>query len=225
MKRITVDDLLKNEKVLTYIKKADEQLEAMGYTEHGLRHTTWVSKRTGYILDSLGFPERTKELGEIAGLLHDIGNLVNREHHAQVGAILAGKLFEEMGMDPLEVADVMMAIGNHHEEDGFPSSIISGALILADKGDVHRSRVRKMGNIWENLKVDIHDRVNFAATKSKVLVKPENRIISYYVEIDTNIAPVVEFFQIFLSRVLVAQRAAKPLNAKFELYINGTKMI
>jgi len=225
MSKLTYLDLLENKEVVTLINKADAQLEAMGYTEHGLRHVTWVAKRTGQILEALGFPPRVKELGEIAGLLHDIGNLVNREHHAQVGAILAGDVLRRLGMDIEEVADVMMAIGNHHEEDGFPSSSLSAALILADKADVHRSRVRKMGNIWENLKVDIHDRVNFAATSSKILIHPQERIITYEIEIDTNIAPVIEFFQIFMTRVIIAQRAAKTLNAEFHLNINNTRMI
>ncbi len=222
---VTYQELLKNEEVLTYINKADAQLEAMGYTEHGLRHVSWVAKRTGQILESLGYDKRTKELGEIAGLLHDIGNLVNREHHAQVGAAIAGDLLRRLGMHPDEVADVMMAIGNHHEEDGFPSTVLSAALILADKADVHRSRVRKMGNIWENLKIDIHDRVNFAATSSKVVVEPDRRNIIYFIEIDTQIAPVIEFFQIFLSRVMIAHKAAKRLDADFHLYINDTLMI
>ncbi|MEO0247882.1 MAG: HD domain-containing protein [candidate division WOR-3 bacterium] len=225
MKGVTYLDLLENKEVVTIINKADAQLEAMGYTEHGLRHVTWVAKRTGQILEALGYPPRIKELGEIAGLLHDVGNLVNREHHAQIGAVIAGDLLRRNGMEVEEVADIMMAIGNHHEEDGFPSSVLSAALILADKADVHRSRVRKMGNIWENLKVDIHDRVNFAATSSKILIDPSNRLVTYEIEIDTSIAPVIEFFQIFMSRVLVAQRAAKTLNAEFHLNINHTKMI
>ena len=225
MKNITYLDLLENKEVVTFINKADAQLEAMGYTEHGLRHVTWVAKRTGQILESLGYPTRMKELGEIAGLLHDVGNLVNREHHAQIGAVIAGDLLRRLCMEVEEVTDIMMAIGNHHEEDGFPSSVLSAALILADKADVHRSRVRKMGNIWENLKVDIHDRVNFAATSSKIVMDPQKRIITYEIEIDTSIAPVIEFFQIFMSRVLVAQRAAKALNAEFHLNINNTRMI
>ena len=225
MVKLTYQDLLNDEEVVTYIKKADAQLEAMGYTVHGLRHVTWVAKRTGQILESLGYNEDLKKLGEIAGLLHDVGNLVNREHHAQVGALIAGDLLRRRGLPVEQVTDVMMAIGNHHEEDGFPSSVLSAALILADKADVHRSRVRKMGNIWENLKVDIHDRVNFAATSSKILVDPEKRVITYEIEIDTNIAPVLEFFQIFMSRVMVAHRAAKTLDAVFHLYINNTPMI
>jgi hypothetical protein len=225
MNRITYQDLLENKEVLTYINKADAQLEAMGYTEHGLRHVTWVAKRTGQILEALGYDTRIKELAEIAGLLHDIGNLVNREHHAQIGAIIAGNLLGKMGMDVEDVTDVMMAIGNHHEEDGFPSSAMSAALILADKADVHRTRVRKMGNVWENLKVDIHDRVNFAATSSRILLNSQKRIVTYEIEIDTSIAPVIEFFQIFMSRVMVAHRAAKALDAVFHLNINHTRMI
>jgi len=225
MSKLMYQDLLNNEEVITYINKADIQLEAMGYTEHGLRHVTWVARRAGQILEALKYDPRVKELAEIAGLLHDIGNMVNREHHVQVGAMVAGDLLRRMGMGIDEVSDVMMAIGNHHEEDGFPSSALSAALILADKADVHRSRVRKMGNVWDNLKIDIHDRVNFAATSSRILIAPEDRVVTYEIEIDTTIAPVVEFFQIFMSRVMVAHRAAKTLEADFHLNINHTRMI
>jgi metal-dependent HD superfamily phosphatase/phosphodiesterase len=161
------------------------------------------------------------ELAEIAGYLHDVGNLINREYHAQTGAVIAYKLLEELGMDYEELAEVMMAIGNHHEEDGTPVSPVAAALILADKSDVHRSRVRPIGNIEE----DIHDRVNYAATFSKIIVDREKKIITYKIEIDTDIAPVMEYFQIFLSRMLIASKAAKRLGCKFELIINDTKMI
>ncbi len=219
--RLTLKDLKENPKIRHFVRKADETLAALGYTEHGERHVSLVAKRAGKILRELGYPERMAELAEIAGYLHDIGNLINREYHAQTGAVIAYKLLEELGMDYEELAEVMMAIGNHHEEDGTPVSPVAAALILADKSDVHRSRVRPIGNIEE----DIHDRVNYAATFSKIIIDRDKKIITYKIEIDTNIAPVMEYFQIFLSRMLIASKAAKRLGCKFELIINDTKMI
>jgi len=219
--RLRAQDLVKHPKILKLIESADAQLASLGYTEHGLRHTSWVSKHAGIILRALGYPQRTVELAEIAGLLHDIGNLVNREAHAQTGAVLAYQVLTELGLPFEEAVEIMRAIGNHHEEDGLPATPISAALILADKADVHRSRVRPIGDI----RGDIHDRVNYAAISSKVVVKtlPE-RVIVYDLSIDTEIASVMEYFQIFLSRMLIAAKAAKVLDAKFELYINNTKM-
>jgi putative nucleotidyltransferase with HDIG domain len=219
---IKPSDVIQNPKVQYLIKSADAQLAALGYTEHGIRHVTWVAKRAGYILRELKYPERTAELAEIAGFLHDIGNAINREHHAQTGAILAYEILKEMGMKFEEIIEVVRAIGNHHEEDGLPATPVSAALILADKADVHRSRVRPIGDI----KSDIHDRVNYAAISSKVIVKNEGAIrnIIYDITIDTQIAPVMEYFQIFLSRMLIASKAAKTLDAAFSLYINKTKM-
>ncbi len=218
---LRAQDLAKHPKILKLIESADAQLASLGYTEHGLRHTSWVSKRAGAILRALGYPQRMVELAEIAGLLHDIGNLINREAHAQTGAILAFQVLTELGLPFEEAVEIMRAIGNHHEEDGLPATPISAALILADKADVHRSRVRPIGDI----RGDIHDRVNYAAISSKVVVKthPE-RVIIYDLTIDTEIASVMEYFQIFLSRMLIAAKAAKVLDAKFELYINQTKM-
>jgi len=221
----TLEDLRKNPKVELFIRKADEQLAGLGYTEHGIRHATWVSKNTEYVLRELGYDSRIVELGKIAGFLHDIGNLINREHHAQVGAVLAGNILEEEGFDLDEVADIMMAIGNHHEEDGYPVSVLSAALILADKADVHRSRVRKGTVNLDNLQKDIHDRVNYSATKSFIEVDATKKIVRYKIEVDTKIAPVVDYFRIFLQRMLIASKSARFLNAKFELFINDTKMM
>jgi len=218
--KITLKEVIENAKVKLYIKKADSHLASLGYTEHGERHLLLVAKTAGKILRELGYPERDAELAEIAGYLHDIGNLINRELHAQTGALLSIEILKEMGMEFEEVTEIASAIGNHHEEDGYPDSPVAAALILADKADVHRSRVRPIGNIRE----DIHDRVNFAATKSEVVIEKEARKVAYKIEIDTEIAPVMEYFQIFLSRMLIASKAAKVLDAKFELYINNVKM-
>lgn len=219
--KISFEDVRNYPKVKIYIQKADEQLDALGYTEHGERHAKIVAKRAGKLLEALGYDQRTVELAKIAGYLHDIGNMVNRDHHAQVGAILAQTILLEMGMEIEEVADIMTAIGNHHEEDGYPVSVVSAALILADKSDVHRSRVRSTQFLGE----DIHDRVNYAATKSTIDVVTDSKKIIYDITIDTEIAPVLEYFQIFLSRMLMAQKAARVLGCDFELYINKTKMV
>ena len=218
--RVTYRDVKNHPKVRLFIQKADENLAALGYTEHGQRHVSIVARWAGQILRELNYPERKAELAEIAGYLHDMGNLINRDHHAQMSAILAHDVLMEMGMGLEEVVEVMRAIGNHHEEDGYPVSEVSAALILADKADVHRSRVRPIGNI----KDDIHDRVNYAATRSRIEVLSGERIIQYHIEIDTEISSVMEHFQIFLSRMFIATKAAKVLGCSFELYINGVKM-
>ncbi len=225
-KQKTLMEIRKNPKVELFIKKADEQLASLGYTEHGIRHATWVSKNAAMILENLGYDRRMVELARIAGFLHDIGNLINREHHAQVGAIIAGDILEDEGLSLSEIADVMMAIGNHHEEDGFPVSTLSAALILADKADVHRSRVRKGGlSGLDNLQKDIHDRVNYSATRSFIEVDSSMRIVTYKIEVDTTIAPVIDYFRIFSQRMLIASKSARMLDARFELFINDTKMM
>jgi len=218
--RITLKEVKANPKVQLLIQKADDNLAALGYTEHGFRHLSVVARWAGKILRELKFPERKAELAEIAGYLHDIGNVFNRDHHAQTGAILAYEILTEMGMSLEEVVEVIRAIGNHHEEDGYPVSEIAAALILADKADVHRSRVRPIGDIRQ----DIHDRVNYAATNSEIQVDPGRRVVEYRIEIDTTIAPVMEYFQIFLSRMLIASKAARVLGCEYELYVNGVKM-
>lgn len=218
---ITLDDVMKNPKVRAYIIKADEQLAALGYTEHGERHAKIVAKNVGIILSKLGYPERVVELGKIAGYLHDIGNVINRNGHAEIGALLAQNILSEMGMDPLEIGDIMMAIGNHHEEDGTPVSEMAAALIIGDKADVHRSRVRKEGSDIQN---DIHDRVNYAATFSKIFVYPEKRLIKLDIKIDTKISSIGEYFEIFLSRMVLSSKAAKVLKCNYELWINEVKM-
>ncbi len=222
MKRIKIMDLMRNEKALKYIIEADKYLEKIGYTEHGLRHAKYVGKTAGRILRELKFPERRAELAEIAGFLHDIGNVINREHHAQFGALIAHEILLEMGMPLEEVIEITQAIGNHHEEDGIPVKDITCALIIADKSDVHRKRVRVRE---ANIKSDIHDRVNYSARKSRVLLFPEKKIIRFNIEINTKISPVMEYFEIFLERMIIASKAAKNLGQKFELFINGTKML
>mgnify|MGYP000081036193 FL=1 len=221
---IKVEDLKRNPKVKALILKADKNLEMLGYTEHGERHVSWVSKNAGKIMRKLGYPERRAQLAEIAGYLHDIGNAVNRVGHESIGALLAKDILLEMGMSFDEVLEVMAAIGNHHEESGYPVSDIAAALILADKADVHRTRVRPQNRTPYAISADIHDRVNYAATLSRIEIDPHNRIITYNIEIDINISPVFEYFEIFLNRLIIARKAATVLNSQLHLYINGLRL-
>lgn len=218
---ITLEDVKNNEEVQELVIGAQKQLNEIGYTEHSIRHISIVSKRAGDILEQLGYPKERVELARIAGYLHDIGNCVNRQDHAQSGAILAYNILKEMGMSVNDRIEIMMAIGNHDEETGNPVSDISAALILADKSDVHRSRVVKT-NIAT---FDIHDKVNYAVTDSKLIVDKENKKISLNIKIDTEICPVLNYFEIFIDRTIMSKYAAKYLKIWFELVINDTKLL
>ena len=218
---ITLDDVMKNEEVKAFINGAQKQLEALGYTEHSNRHIGIVSKRTGEILEKLGYDERTIELGKIAGYLHDIGNCINRVDHAHSGAMMANEILKEMGMPPEDRIEIVMAIGNHDEGTGTAVSNISAALILADKSDVHRDRV-----INTNMSTfDIHDRVNYAVTDAKLDLDAENRKVVLNLTIDTQICPVLDYFQIFMDRTMLSKYAAKYLHIWFELIINEIKLL
>lgn len=219
---LKVEDLKKDEEIQILIKKADKQMEEIGYTEHGERHITVTSKIAGEILEAFGYSKREIELAKIAGYLHDIGNAVNREDHAHTGALLAYQLLKDRGMSIEEASSIMMAIGNHDEKTGNAVSPMSAALILADKSDVHRSRVRK-GN--EASRFDIHDRVNYAVEESKVVVDSENKKVILKLTIDTKICPVIKYFEIFLDRMLLSKRAAHYLGVWFELEINGATLL
>lgn len=217
---ITVDDLRKDPRIVALIDRARNNLVKLGYTDHGLRHVSNVSRDAGTILRTLNYPERDVRLAEIAGFLHDMGAAINRSQHEQTGALLAMDLLLDMGMDFDDVLDVATAIGNHHEETGEPVTDITAALILADKIDVHRSRV-----VQQDIAHDIHDRVNYAATSSEVKVDKDNMIISYRIDIDTGIAPVMEYFEIFTDRMIIARKAANALGCAFQLWINNTRML
>lgn len=192
-----------------------------GYTEHSYRHIGIVSKRAGKILEELGYDKRTVELAKIAGYMHDIGNSINRINHAHSGAILSYEILKDMGMDVNERTEIMMAIGNHDEGTGTAVSDISAALILADKSDVHRSRVCKT-NIAT---FDIHDKVNYAVTKADLRLNAKDKIITLELEIDRSICPVLDYFKIFMDRTIMSKYAAKYLQIWFELIINGTKLL
>jgi hypothetical protein len=218
---VTIDDVKKNKAVAKLIEKADEVLGVMGYTEHGQRHSSLAANIAYNIMIRLGKGEKRAQLAAIAGYMHDIGNLINRDFHAQTASVMAFHILSEMGMDTADIAEVVAAIGNHDERDGYPISDVSAAVILADKSDVHRSRVRNT----EMLKVDIHDRVNYAAEESFLRIDEKKKIASLEIRIDTSISQVMEYFEIFLSRMLVCKRAAEFLGLKFALVINDNKLL
>ncbi len=202
------------------IVQADAQLKALGYTEHGLRHVNLVARIARNVLLHLGHDEREAELAAIAGYLHDIGNAVHREHHAAMGALLAREILAGLGFPWEEIGIVMGAIGNHEEERGDPIHAVAAALILADKSDVHRSRVHNPNPAT----FDIHDRVNFAATRSFLRADAADRLISLELTIDTEIATPMEYFEIFLSRMVMCRRAARALGCDFHLIVNGVRL-
>ncbi len=218
---ITLEDVVKSDEVNALIEGSQQQLNVLGYTEHSRRHVGIVSKRAGAILEALGYPKDRIELAKIAGYLHDIGNCVNRLDHAQSGALLAYDILRDIGMDAKDRTEIMMAIGNHDEGTGTAVSDISAALILADKSDVHRSRVVKQNPSA----FDIHDRVNYAVTDSDLIIDAENRRITLDITIDTDICPVLDYFEIFMERTMMSKYAAKFLKVWFELVINDTRLL
>ncbi|NIP44273.1 MAG: HD domain-containing protein [candidate division Zixibacteria bacterium] len=218
---ITLQDIKDDSMVQALVSKADENLGVMGYTEHGDRHCSLSANIAYNILKRLGYPERTAEIAAIAAYMHDMGNVVNRDYHAQTAAILAYDILSKKGMASDEIAEVMAAIGNHDEKDGSPVSAVSAAVILADKTDVHFSRVRTT----DLIKQDIHDRVNYAAKSSFLNVDAEKKRALLQIKIDNTVSSVMEYFEIFLSRMVVCRRAAEYLGLKFEVEINGYKLL
>lgn len=221
MPDVTFNRVMKNPVITGMLCKADEQLGIIGYTEHGVRHGKWVGRTAQRVLTELGKDRREGELAGISGYMHDIGNLINREDHAQSGAVLSYQLLKDIGLPLSEIMTIVSAIGNHHEDHGDPVGNVSAALILADKADVHRSRVRNPST----LKFDIHDRVNFAVRKSKLEVSPAEKIIKLDLTIDTSISQVMEYFEIFMSRMIISRRAAEILDCAYELSMNGIRLL
>ncbi len=218
---ITLNDVKENLELKTLIASSQKQLNALGYTEHSIRHITIVSERAGKVLETLGYPEERIELAKIAGYMHDIGNGINRVDHAHTGAILAYEILKDMGMDAEKRTEIMMAIGNHDEQTGTAVSDISAALILADKSDVHRDRV-----VNTNLSTfDKHDKVNYAVTNADFKLDKEERKVTLNLTIDTKISPVLDYFEIFMDRTMMSKYAAKYLGIWFELIINDTKLL
>jgi putative nucleotidyltransferase with HDIG domain len=218
---VTYDEVVNNLEVKEFIKNAQKQLDVLGYTEHSARHCSLVAERAAYILRTLGCDEHRVELARIAGYMHDIGNSINRVDHAHTGAILAYNILKDMEMDVSDRTEIMMAIGNHDENTGTAVSDISAALILADKSDAHRSRVSKK----DRSLFDKHDEVNYAVTDSELTINLEERKVILNLKIDTNICPVIDYFEIFMDRTQMSKRAAKYLGLWFELVINDTNLL
>lgn len=217
---VTFEDIRSNKDINTYIEYADTYLANIGYTEHAFKHVLRCAAVVEEILESLGYEKRIVELGKIAAYMHDIGNVVNRVGHARSGALMAFHILEKLGMDTSEIAMIVSAIGNHDESSAYPVSVISSALIIADKTDVRRSRVRK-----EMKEFDIHNRVNYAAIKSRVVVDKENKMLKLNLVIDTTICSIMEYFEIFLSRMKLCESAASFFDLEFKLVINAQELI
>lgn len=217
---VGLQEVKEHEGVRSFIALADRYLGEIGFTEHGFRHAGLVSSISYNVLHRLGYDERMAELGAVAGYLHDMGNFVSRSLHSQSGATITFSLLRDLGMSYAEIGIILGAIGNHEEQFGMPVNPVGAALIVADKSDVHRSRVRKK----ENLLVDIHDRVNYAVTRSFMRVDEGERTLTLELTIDTEMAGVMEYFEIFLSRMVMCRRAAEYLDCRFKIDINGTAL-
>ena len=213
---LTFEDVKNNAAIRTYIQRADESLIALGFTEHSFAHVTVVAETAGYILETLGYPERTVEVAKIAGYLHDIGNLVNRIDHSQSGAVMAFRILDNLDCDPEEIATIVTAIGNHDEGTGQPVNAVAAALILADKSDVRRSRVRNQ----DLSSFDIHDRVN-----SQLKINEEHTLIKLKLSVDTKYGSVMDYFEIFMQRMILCRKAAEKLGLQFKLMINEQQLI
>ena len=218
---ITFEDIRHNDNISTYIRKADESLIALGYTEHSFAHVGMVAANARYILEKLGYSERTLELVQIAAYLHDIGNLVNRADHSQSGAVMAFRILDKLGMEAEEIAEIVTAIGNHDEGTGRPVSPMAAALILADKSDVRRSRVRNQ----DESAFDIHDRVNYSVKKAELKINEERTLIKLKLSVDTRYGSVMDYFEIFMGRMLLCRKAAEALGLQFKLMINEQQLI
>ena len=218
---MTYNEIKKNKAIHNYIKAADASLGALGFTEHSFAHVTSVAEKAGYILDTLGYDERTVELVKIAGFMHDIGNCINRSHHAEYGGLLANDILKEMDMPLQDRVTIVSAISNHDESTGTAVDPISAALIIADKTDVRRNRVRNKAKAT----FDIHDRVNYAVTDTKLTIDMEQKSITLHLEVDEEICTMYEYFEIFLGRMMMSKKAAEILGMKFKLRVNGSKVL
>lgn len=218
---MTYEQIRRDEAVKVYIAQADASMEALGFTEHSFAHVTKVAETAGEILQTLGYPQRTVELAKIAGYLHDIGNVVNRVDHSQSGAVMAFRILDRLEFPPEEIAAIVTAIGNHDEGTGVPVNAVAAALIIGDKSDVRRSRVRRKADIA----VDIHDRVNYSVTASKLDIDKADSSITMKITVDTAVSSVMEYFEIFMKRMLMCRKAAERLGLTFRLEINGQQLV
>ena len=218
---LTFEDVKNNAAIRTYIQRADESLIALGFTEHSFAHVTMVAENAAYILETLGYPARTVEIARIAAFLHDIGNLVNRVDHSQSGAVMAFRILDNLNCDPEEIATIVTAIGNHDEGTGQPVNAVAAALILADKSDVRRRRVRNQ----DPAAFDIHDRVNYSVRKSKLKINEEHTLIKLKLSVDTAYGSIMDYFEIFMQRMILCRKAAEKLGLQFKLMINEQQLI
>lgn len=218
---ISYEKIKKDKAINAYIKAADDSLTSLGFTEHSFAHVTYVAEKAGEILSTLGYPERMVELTKIAGYMHDIGNVINRTDHSQSGAVMAFRILDNMGADPEEIALIVSAIGNHDEGTGVPVSPLAAALILADKSDVRRNRVRNL----DPSTFDIHDRVNYSVKKSELKINEAHTLIKLKLSVDTRYGSVMDYFEIFMQRMVLCRKAAEKLNLQFKLMINEQQLI
>ncbi len=218
---ITYETIKQNTAIRTYIERADDSLKVLGYTEHSFAHVCKAAETAGELLKTLGFDARTVELAKIAGYMHDIGNLVNRTDHSQSGAVMAFRILDKLGMEADEIASIVSAIGNHDEGTGVPVNPVAAALILADKADVRRSRVRNM----DDVSIDIHDRVNYSVTAAELVLNDTHTHLTLKLTVDTHYSSVMEYFEIFLERMLLCRKAADHLGLAFKLVINDQPLI
>ena len=218
---ITYRDIVSNADIREYIIAADESLKALGYTEHSFAHVGKVAEDAAFILSSFGYPEAVVEHARIAAHLHDIGNLVNRVEHSQSGAVMAFRILDKLGMPAADIATIVTAIGNHDEGTGVAVNPVAAALIIADKSDVRRTRVRNS----DISSFDIHDRVNWSVTSSRLFASAEDKLLTLSLEVDTAICPVMDYFEIFLGRMIMCRKAAESLGLVFSLVINGQKLL
>lgn len=218
---MTYQEIKQNKTIQAYIRKADESLIALGFTEHSFAHVTRVAETVKYILETLEFDPHAIEIGKIAGYLHDIGNLVNRIDHSQSGAVMAFQILNELNFPAEDVATIVTAIGNHDEGTGVPVNPVAAALILADKADVRRSRVRNR----DISSFDIHDRVNYSVTKSQLKINEEKTLVKLKLSVDTHFGSVMDYFEIFMQRMILCRKAAEKLGLQFKLIINEQQLI
>ena len=218
---LNYSEIAQNETIRTYVSAADATLGALGYTEHSFGHVTKVAEMCRYILGTLGYSDRDIELAMIAAFLHDIGNMVNREDHAQSGAVLAFRILDDLGFEAPDIAVIVSAIGNHDESNGVPVNPVAAALMLADKSDVRRSRVRSR----DEQTFDIHDRVNYSVTDSRLEINDAHDTVTLFLTIDTKYSSVMDYFEIFLDRMLLCKKASAKLGLEFRLIMNDQSLI
>ena len=218
---VTAEQVKNDRAVRAYIAKADESLSALGYTEHSFAHVGLVADTAKYILETMGYDAHQVELAQIAGYLHDIGNVVNRVDHSQSGAVMAFRILDHMDMAPEDIATIISAIGNHDEGTGVPVNAVAAALILADKSDVRRSRVREK----DSGKFDFHDRVNYSVEKGSLRINEAKTVVELELEIDTAYGSVMDYFEIFMERMILCRKAAEKLGLHFRLTINGQQLL